>query len=200
MRTVSQLATAAFLVMIIGGLGLPSASARDASAAANSRSDGRIRFEKLVVSGDATYESSRPWMGDDIYNETGYNQTARKRPWHPSSPQPGSWYRFVFAVSLQNDGAISDQFRMNASGSDLDGWSVRYFDGTDDVSAAVLDGGFVTPLLGPGEQHVIHVKVTAILGGDSDVAFRRLVAVRSMASSQTTDAVKLVVKFRTCGC
>jgi hypothetical protein len=98
----------------------PVATAATGSEAAAARQpDGRIRLQKIAYELFPTETYARPWIGDDLYNST---QTA-KELWFDTTP---GWQRWVFAVSVQNDGTSSDRIRVRATGTSLQGWSVKY--------------------------------------------------------------------------
>jgi hypothetical protein len=160
-----------------------------------SQPDGRIRLQKLVSSWNGTTRYSESWTGDDVYTTTAAGQALRER-YYAESP---GWDRWVLGVSIENDGASSDQMSVQATGTDVLGWTVKYFVGTANVTSAVLDGTFTTPLLAPGEEYLLKVKVTREERFFTDPV-RRLISVTSDGNPNKVDAVKLVFKVFTCGC
>lgn len=204
MRTVRKSATIALLsVLLVVTLALPTAaSAGGPSAAAGYRPDGRVRYEKQVLwwgpgNPREVYEVPTPsWLGDDIYNSTGYNQTA-KEGYGGGSVWP-QWARWVFGVSIENDGINGDRFLVHATGIQLDQWTVRYFHGTTNITPEVAAGTFSTPTLAPGEKFRVKVQVT--LDGYSPDVLRRLVTITSVHNPDRVDAVKVVLKPNPMGC
>ena len=61
----------------------------------------------------ATSRDTKPWLGKNIYNTTGHNQTVTKN--EVGSYLDGEY--FVFKVAVQNDGSTSDRFKVSAPGS-----------------------------------------------------------------------------------
>ena len=104
------------------------------------------------------------------------------------------------AFSLENDGASSDRMRVQATGTAVYGWKVKYYVGTKNVTSAVVNGTFTTPSLASGEALLLKVKVTREELFDTDV-LRRLMSVTSVSNPNKVDAVKLVLEAgHTCGC
>ena len=189
MRTARHAPTATLLsLMLLVGFALPTV----ASAAANYRPDGRIRLQEFERNdfGPVTY--SNPWTGNDIYNTTGHAQTVKVK--EKGSAFAG-WYRWVFGVSLQNDGS-SDRFLVRATGTELVGWTVKYFHGTTNITAAVVNGSFATPTLGHGEKYLIEVRVKRNFDESSQLdTLVRLISSTSTQNPARSDAVKLIAKF-----
>jgi hypothetical protein len=166
------------------------------AAPASLKPDGRIRLQKVAYELFDTEKYSGDWIGEDVYNETGSRQKAQTL-WSDVTP---GWQRWVFAVSVQNDGASNDRFRVHATGDSLNGWAVRYFDGTTNVTAAVRNGTFTTPTLGHGDAFVIKVKITRDAENFDIATLRRLITSTSISNPNKSDAVKLVLKRQVCSC
>ena len=65
-----------------------------------------------------------------------------------------------FSVSVQNDSSsASDTFKLLATGTVSAMYTVKYFHGTTNITAAVVAGTYTTPSLGVGASYVITVKV-----------------------------------------
>jgi hypothetical protein len=90
--------------------------------------------------------------------------------------------------------------RVQATGTALEGWTVKYFRGSTNITSAVVGGTFTTPLLGPGEEHLIKVKVTRDADNFDTGNLRRLISLTSVGNSSKSDAVKLVMRHAVCGC
>lgn len=158
--------------------------------------DGRIRLQKIVYEHFPTETYSRPWTGNNIYNTTAVGQTVREL-WFDTTPGSERW---IFGVSVQNDGTSSDRIKVKATGGALTGWTVTYFRGTTNITSAVVAGTYTTPSLAPGGKHLIKVKVSRAAEGFASGDLRRVVSLTSVGNSSKTDAVKLVMRHQSCGC
>jgi len=145
-----------------------------ATASAPKKPDGRIR------------KGSGSFVGNNIYNTTGLNQT------RSGSTTPGN--TITFGISIQNDASTGDQFKVHATGTSLTGYTIKYFHGTTDITAAVVAGTYTTPALAAGGTFLItaKVKVTSTAAVGSSVT--RLITLTSGADGSKKDAVKFVVK------
>lgn len=199
MRTHSRTPlTAAYVVVMLAMLlGVTTSSAlAGATPAAGRQPDGRIRLQKISYELFPTETYSRTWIGSNVYNAMANGQAAREA-WYDTTP---GWQRWIFGVSVQNDGTSSDRIRVQATGTALEGWTVKYFHGTTNITSAVVGGTFTTPLLGPGEEHLIKVKVTRDADHFDMGNLRRLISLTSVGNSNKSDAVRLVMSHVTCGC
>jgi hypothetical protein len=200
MRSVRVITSVMIATLIfLGVAALPAAgTSPDVSAAAAYRPDGRIRLEKVERSDGYTQVYSKPWLGNNIYNATADNQTAKAIL---QGSAFNGWYRWTFGVSAQNDGTNSDRFRVHATGLGLTGWKVKYFHGSTDITADVVAGTFTTPTVAPGEQYLIKARVKANFDNGAVLgALRRLVTLTSTNNPDKSDTVRLVVKIKGCGC
>jgi hypothetical protein len=136
--------------------------------------DGRIRLDT------GTY------VGNNVYNTTGLNQTKT------GSATPG--HTISFGISIQNDGNSSDRFKLNATGTTATSYTVKYFRGTTDITAAVVAGTYQTPSLAAGATYFITAKVTVKTGAAVGSSVTRLVTISSIANSAKKDAVKFIGK------
>lgn len=159
------------------------------AAAARYQPDGRVREPCHVELPDCT----PTWYGNNVYNLTASGQTAEWADCCGFEEPP-----VVFRISIQNDGSVSDRFRVVATGR-TQGFKVRFFRGTTDITAAVKAGTYRTPLLAPGEKHLIKAKVT-LNDPCCDDKTTRLVTLTSVADPTKQDAVKLVRRYFTCTC
>jgi len=136
------------------------------------------------------------WLGDDIYNQQGYNQTARGEV----EPQG----RAVYRVSAQNDQDAADTLRIKGPASN-GRWDVRYLDaGGRDITADVVGAGWLTPTLGPGDHTRIRVILRAGAGADPGTKKAAFVGVGRAGwgesrFSQRADTVKLVTEVAPSG-
>lgn len=95
------------------------------------------------------------YVGNNIYNANGSGQSKRQFV--------AAGARAVYHVQVQNDGSVSNSFRVSAWESGT-GWSVRYYDalsGGNDITLQVQNGTWMTPVLMPGAACVLRVEVTA---------------------------------------
>jgi hypothetical protein len=138
----------------------------------------------LLLRPDARIRSgSSPWVGNDIYSAT----AARERVTIPVERQGSAG---TFAVTVQNDGIVPDVLGLHAIGR-ATGYSVRYFSGTTDVTAAVRAGTYRTPILAPGAKYRIHASVRlAATAADTATFLIKASSLRGVP----VDAVKVVVR------
>ena len=136
--------------------------------------DGRIRL------GTGTL------VGNNIYNTTGVNQT------RSGSATPG--HSITFGISIQNDGTGGDHFKVKATGIAVSGYSVKYYRGTTDITAAVVAGTYQTPSLAPTATYLITARVTVKSTAAVGSQVTRLVTLTSVGNSTKKDAVKFIGK------
>ena len=131
------------------------------------------------------YTNYPSWQGVGVFNTTGTNQVANADFQHNCCDEI-----HTFSVSIRNDGSTSDRFKVHATGSGLTGWKVRYFRGTTNVSSAVVAGTFKTPLVAPGSQFLLKVRLSGKWETET-FAGHRLITVASSAHPTKKDAVRL---------
>jgi hypothetical protein len=123
--------------------------------------------------------------GNDIYNTSGTNQT------RSASKAIGT--SVTFYVSIQNDGAAADSFKVSGAGSTTM-YSVRYYRGTTEITSAVVAGTYQTASLAVGSavqiKAVVKVKSSATVGS----SVSRLVTLTSTNDGTKKDAVLFSVK------
>jgi hypothetical protein len=141
-----------------------------APVAVPAQPDGRIK------------KGSGAYVGNNIYNSTGANQTKTGKAARGST--------IKFGISIQNDGTTAARFSVVATGAATTMYSVRYFKGTKEITTAVVAGTFQTPLLGPGAKVLITAKVKVKSSATKGSNVTRLVTITSQVSSSTRDAVK----------
>jgi hypothetical protein len=123
-------------------------------------------------------------VGDDVYNATAAGQAVT-----------GSALRnhtVSFGISVQNDGAAPDRLKVRATGAATSRYTVKYFHGATNITAAVVAGTFKTPVLAPGAAYLITAKVTVRSTAAKGSSVTRKVTVTSTASAALKDVVKLV--------
>jgi hypothetical protein len=136
--------------------------------------DGRIRL------GTGAY------VGNNVYNATGTGQG-----------RTGSATRghvVTFGISIQNDGAAADKFKVKATGTATSKYTVKYYRGTTDITTKVVAGTYLTSSLAPGGTFVITAKVTVKSTATLGSKVTRLVTLTSFASATSKDAVTFVGK------
>jgi CSLREA domain-containing protein len=136
--------------------------------------DGRIRLA-----------SNNAFLGDNNYNTTGAYQTVTA-----SAPAGGS---LSYVISIQNDSSRYDAFKVRAMGAAVTGYTVRYFVGGTERTAAIQAGTFSTGALAPGQAFavaaLVNVANTAAVGSNVN----RLIVVTSQDPSKQ-DAVRFLAK------
>ncbi len=136
--------------------------------------DGRIR------------KGSGKFIGDNIYNTDGTNQAktgaaARHRT-------------ITFRIQAQNDGPNSDSFTITATGAATTQYTVKYFHGKTDITAAVVAGTYTTPVLAPGDNFLIRAKVKVTSTATVGSSVTRLVTITSVGNGSNQDAVMFTAK------
>ena len=99
----------------------------------------------------------------------------------------------MFFLRVENDGAVTNSFRVRGRRSDQK-WTVRYLDGTGNVTASVVAGTYAVDDLAPGATRVLRVVVRPT--GRADRGNRRDVTVTVSALTQpgVADTVRAVVR------
>jgi hypothetical protein len=121
-------------------------------------------------------------VGNNIYNTTGLNQSK------VGSAAKGS--TISFGISVQNDATNSDAFKVAATGTTTTGYTIKYFHGTTDITAAVVAGTYQTPTLAPTSTFLITAKVKIGSTAASGSTVTRLVTATSVGDGLKKDAVK----------
>ena len=129
-------------------------------------------------------KGSGSYVGNNVYNTTGANQT--------KAANAARGTTVTFRISIQNDGA-TDSFRVLGAAPSVSGYTVKFFHGTIDVTAAVEAGVFTTATLPKTGTYLITAKV--VVGNAAAVSSHvtGLVTVTSVGDSSKQDAVKFVV-------
>jgi photosystem II stability/assembly factor-like uncharacterized protein len=129
--------------------------------------------------------STSAFVGNDIYNTTGVNQSLSQRV-----PRRGT---AVFRWRIQNDGASADQLALLGPGS-TSRFQVAYSVGTTKVTKAVVAGTYVKSLAAHA-QMTITVKVTVVKGTSSGT-IKSLPLRATSRSEPLKDVVVATVKVR----
>lgn len=150
--------------------------------------DGWVRYQSFH-SNFGTYKDPSPWKGDDIYNQTGQQQTAKQLA--AGTYEPGDYY--VFQVTIQGDGTV-DSYHVHATGTG--NWQVKYFHGKTNITSEVVAGTYETPVL-DGTTWVLKVKVWI---GNAGTSMERLLAISSTINPIQIDTVRIKASYTGCGC
>ena len=180
-------------------MSLAAVFASPAVAATAYRPDAQI---SVVCTGLPEWRNCDPSIaGDDIYNRTARHQKRTFTDYLTYSTEPDPRV-VVFKIRIENGSTAADQFRIDADGTTA-GYIVKFFRKTTNITTAVENGTFVTPVLAPGATHIIRAKV--IMPCDSmDYCGQdradRLVTVRSVGDPTVGDAVKFTRLAWECTC
>ncbi len=136
--------------------------------------DGRIRL------------GTGAFAGDNVYNTTGAGQSKT------GSAAKGK--TISFGISIQNDGSSPDIFKIKATGTAANAYTVKYFRGTTDITAAVVAGTYKTTSLAQAATYLITAKVTVKSTAAAGSSVTRLVTITSVGNSTRKDAVKFIGK------
>jgi hypothetical protein len=127
-------------------------------------------------------------VGNGVYNTTAAGQS------RTGSAPAGS--TISFGISIQNDGTGGDQYLVKATGRAVTGYSVKYFSGTTDITAAVVAGTYRTASIAPLGTSVITARVTVKSSAAVGSQVTRLVTITSVGDSTKKDAVSFTGKRR----
>jgi len=147
-------------------------------------------------------QSGTRYYGEDIYNTTGVDQTSTGRYW----PTATIGYTVSLQITVQNDGAHRDRFRISAPGPKVSGgWKVAYpwvLGCQDDcpITAAVRAGTYLTPVLKPHEYWYMEARMTLVTFDGFGGKVQRLVTISSVGNPSKKDAVKFRLKAYKGGC
>jgi CSLREA domain-containing protein len=131
--------------------------------------DGRIR------------KFSGTYIGNNIYNSDGTNQT--------KTGQARIGYIVEFTLAIQNDGDGADSFRLSVDGGSTTMYRIKYYRGSNDITAKVVDGTYVTPTIAPGASLLITIDVIVKKGATLGSSVNRLVTITSVGDSAQVDAI-----------
>ncbi|HEX3336318.1 MAG TPA: hypothetical protein VHS54_07650, partial [Jatrophihabitans sp.] len=129
--------------------------------------------------------SAATYVGTNVFNPSGTNQTVTAAKTQGAAEE--------FSIKVQNDGTDLDSFRLQGAGA-APGFTVRYFNGTADITAAVVAGTFQTQALLAGGIKTYRLVVSVSGRATVGSILSRLVTATSVADSTRVDAVKAVVK------
>jgi hypothetical protein len=125
------------------------------------------------------------YVGSNVYNTTGTGQAVRAKT------KRGR--KATFDVRVQNDGTVTDSFRLGGAGAKR-GFAVTYLAGGKDVTSAVTSGRFTVKNLAPGQAQVIRLVIRVKAGARRGARRSWLVAVTSTHDTTRTDVLLAGVK------
>ena len=120
--------------------------------------------------------------------------TTRPAPARTAPARPRRATTITFGISIQNDGTTADSFKVKATGTAASGYTVKYFRGTTDITAAVVAGTYKTTSLAPAATYLITAKVTVKSTAAVGSSVTRLVTLTSVGNGTKKDAVKFIGK------
>jgi hypothetical protein len=124
-----------------------------------------------------------PFSGNNIYSAAGAGEAR-------TIPVVRGHSGTLFA-DIQNDGLVADSFKVHATGA-ARGFTVRYFHGATNVTAAVMAGTYSTGNLAPGHDQTLKVVVTVAAASANTGTF----LIRATSPGTAPDAVEAIVKAR----
>jgi len=124
-------------------------------------------------------------VGNNVYNRTGAGQT-RITQVHRGDTA-------IYTAVVENDGADADTIRVHGSDHNAQ-FSVRYFDGGRDVTAAVKAGTYRIQDLAPGARHALQVRVGTRLRTRPGAEIAVFVQARSTTDPSRRDTGKLLTR------
>jgi len=159
---------------------------------ATSDSAGRVDAIKAVttvpqVQPDLWIKQGANWLGDDVYNGDGDEQTGTR------TVDAGA--TAVYPARLYNDGAETETFAIKGPAGDAD-WTVAYYQGATDVTAQVTSAAGWSKRLAPGAYCSFTVKVTPNSGLASGSSYDVLVRAEAKRDPTQRDALKAVTRVR----
>jgi len=125
--------------------------------------------------------SSQPYMGDNIYNNTGDLQT--------KSRKVRAGHTDGFQILLQNDGSdCSSSYYIHGDGNSP-GFTIHYYDaGLTDITGAVEAGTYQTATLGLDQSLTLSMTIKAANGTPNGAVEKALVTALTKGSSDTIGA------------
>ena len=124
------------------------------------------------------------WAGDNVYNTTGDRQTR--------SVNVGARGTGTFYARIQNDGEVTEPMRVKGTAGTTR-FNATYFAGTEDVTAAVVNGTYETAPIAPGANVKLKVVIKARAGTPVGASFTASVKATSTVNTTKKDVVKATV-------
>ena len=127
------------------------------------------------------------FVGDDVYNTTGADQTRRL------TVRPATTATFV--VWVQDDARVSDVLRLRGTTASS-AFRVRYSVDGAGRTAAIGAGTYLTPTLEPGATHAVRIDVTAGANAHAGDALDATLTATSTTDTARKDRVRFVTNVR----
>src|SRR5829696_22395 len=143
-----------------------------------------IQLPQYRPDGQVRLSTAASYVGNNVYNATGTNQTA--------SVTTAAGTSRTFMVNVQNDGAVSDSYVLRGPGNST-GFTVRYFAGTTDITSAVVTGTYPLSGVAAGAARTISMQVTVGAAAAAGSVKSSLITAASTNSGIAVDAVRTVV-------
>ena len=151
--------------------------------------DAAIRFvgaESVL----GTYRDPGAWVGGHVRNGTAVHQTIKEQL--AGAAPKGSHY--LYELKIRTPGAAR-QFGVKVGGPGS--WTVSYFVGESDITAALVAGTYETPVVARGATFKITIRARL---GQPGTSITRLFRVSPVAHPRRIDAVRLRIDYSRCGC
>ena len=101
----------------------------------------------------------------------------------------------TFFVTIQNDGAQPEAFRLRGQPSTTN-YAIRYYTGGVDITLPANNGTYQTPVVAPGATRTVKVVVTVGSRAPAGSEVSRLVTISSASDPLVKDVVRYVVRRR----
>ncbi len=139
-------------------------------------------------------EASSAYVGDNVYNLDGTNQT-KSLTTNAGSPA-------VYHIRIQNDGNVAEAYTITGTGNGTTAhasWTVRYYDaltGGNEITSSVTGAGWSTGSLAIGATKEIRVEVTANAAAWGFESYPVLVISTAPGYGSVKDAVRATTTVR----
>jgi hypothetical protein len=128
------------------------------------------------------------WLGDDVYNEEGTDQTSQR--------QVTAGKTAAYSGVLLNDGNQTETFWIQGPAGDAD-WTVKYYQGSKDVTAEVTSAqGWKRPNVPPEGMRTFTIKVTPRSGLAVRQSFPVLVRAEAALDPVQCDAILALTQVK----
>jgi hypothetical protein len=131
---------------------------------------------------DAQIATGTTYVGDDVYNPTGTNQS--------KTLKGAAGQTLTFKLRTENDGTDLDPYLLQGPGS-AKGYTVTYYSGATNITTKVVDGSYKLTL-DPGASKSLTVKVK--VGASAKPSLSLVITLTSTHEPSKLDAVKAIAK------
>jgi hypothetical protein len=136
---------------------------------------------------DLLVKVRKAYAGNGVYNTTGSAQTVTKRQKRRKTA--------TFSVLVQNDGTVTDTFRLKGAGKKKD-FTVTYLAGRKDVTRQVVRGTYTLKDLAPGAQRVLKLVIKVKPNAKKGKLRSWLLTSTSVHDTTRTDTVAATLKVK----